>query len=160
MGHCPCLHCFVTKDEIVALGTKADMHWHGNHCTNNHDFQIMHTCKLIFEKGYAVAGKAIDAVLGDGCLVPTIICSFFFLFSIFTLLISYLLFQNVFSLNLGGFGFNHHQMFVADQLHEFELSVWKATFTHLLHILYAAGGNLIQELNHRCVVSQFYTKLT
>jgi|SRR5882762_3182728 len=76
------------------------------------------------------------------------------------LLISDSSFQNAFSSKLGRFGFNHHQMFVVDQLHEFELGVWKATFTHLLRILYTAGGNLIQDLNHRYVVSQFYTKLT
>jgi hypothetical protein len=41
-------------------------------------------------------------------------------------------------------------MFVPDVLHEFELGVWKATFTHLMRILYAAGGNGIQALNWRC----------
>ena len=76
------------------------------------------------------------------------------------LLISNLSFQNAFSSKLGGFGFNHHQMFVVDQLHEFELGVWKATFTHLLRILYAAEGNLIQDLNHRYVINRIYTKLT
>jgi len=34
-------------------------------------------------------------------------------------------------------------------MHEFELGVWKATFTHLLRILYAQGGDSIQELNKR-----------
>ena len=40
-------------------------------------------------------------------------------------------------------------MFVPDLLHEFELGVWKATFTHLMRILYAYGDNTIQELNRR-----------
>ena len=43
-------------------------------------------------------------------------------------------------------------MFVPDLLHEFELGVWKATFTHLMRILYACGGTAIQILNHRCVL--------
>jgi hypothetical protein len=47
-------------------------------------------------------------------------------------------------------------MMVVDLLHEFELGVWKATFTHLLRILYAAEGNLIQELNNRCVFVCLY----
>jgi hypothetical protein len=38
-------------------------------------------------------------------------------------------------------------MFVVDLLHELELSVWKAIFTHLMHILFAVGGTAIQELN-------------
>lgn len=40
-------------------------------------------------------------------------------------------------------------MLVVDLLHEFELGVWKAIFTHLMHILYAAGGSVVQQLNSR-----------
>jgi hypothetical protein len=40
-------------------------------------------------------------------------------------------------------------MFVVDLLHEFELGVWKAIFTHLLQVLYAAGDDKIQTLNKR-----------
>jgi hypothetical protein len=46
-------------------------------------------------------------------------------------------------------------MYVPDLLHEFELGVWKATFKHLLRILYAHGGGAIQELNKRYVLLQF-----
>jgi hypothetical protein len=41
-------------------------------------------------------------------------------------------------------------MFVPDVLHEFELGVWKAIFTHFMRILYAAGNSSIQALNWRC----------
>jgi hypothetical protein len=40
-------------------------------------------------------------------------------------------------------------MFVPDLLHEFELGVWKATFTHLMRILHAYGNDSIQNLNAR-----------
>ena len=40
-------------------------------------------------------------------------------------------------------------MFVPDLLHEFELDVWKAIFTHLMRNLYANGQNSIQQLNER-----------
>jgi len=40
-------------------------------------------------------------------------------------------------------------MFVVDLLHEFELGVWKATFTHLMRILFVAGGDPMQTLNSR-----------
>ena len=40
-------------------------------------------------------------------------------------------------------------MFVVDLLHKFELGVWKAVFTHLMRIFYAAGGDCIQKLNER-----------
>jgi hypothetical protein len=44
-------------------------------------------------------------------------------------------------------------MLVVDLLHEFELGVWKALFTHLIRILYAAapGGSLVAELDQRYV---------
>ena len=44
-------------------------------------------------------------------------------------------------------------MFVPD-LHEFELGVWKAVFTHLMQILYASGNDAIQHLNRRYVSHQ------
>ena len=42
-------------------------------------------------------------------------------------------------------------MLVVDLMHEFELGVWKAIFTHLIRILYAASpsGTLVSELNKR-----------
>ena len=44
-------------------------------------------------------------------------------------------------------------MLVVDFLHEFELGVWKALFTHLIQILYAAApdGSLVAELDRRYV---------
>jgi hypothetical protein len=42
-------------------------------------------------------------------------------------------------------------MFAPDLLHEIELGVWKGLFTHLLRILYAAGGDTIVTLNARYV---------
>jgi len=59
--------------------------------------------------------------------------------------------QNTFSECLAKYGLDFHSMFVVDLLHEFELGVWKATFTHLLRILYAQGGDGIQILNKRLV---------
>lgn len=47
-------------------------------------------------------------------------------------------------------------MFVPDFLHEFELGVWKAIFTHLIRILYAAGGDAVTRLNERFVFITFF----
>lgn len=51
-------------------------------------------------------------------------------------------------------------MLVVDLLHEFELGVWKATFKHLIRLLYAAlpQGDLVAELDHRYVDSS-YTRI-
>ena len=40
-------------------------------------------------------------------------------------------------------------MLVVDLLHEFELGVWKALYTHLLRILDASDAALLNELDHR-----------
>lgn len=61
--------------------------------------------------------------------------------------------------------FNFFLMLVVDLLHEFELGVWKAIFTHLMHILCTAGGTLIQQLNYRyftdpAAPSLLFTKTT
>ncbi|KAG1872303.1 hypothetical protein DFJ58DRAFT_635155, partial [Suillus subalutaceus] len=50
---------------------------------------------------------------------------------------------NTFSVKLLPHGFNRFHMFVVDELHEFENGVWKAIFTHLMHILHAAGGDFV-----------------
>jgi hypothetical protein len=49
-------------------------------------------------------------------------------------------------------------MLVVDLLHEFELGVWKAVFSHLIRILYAAGasGRLVAELDRRFVTISYY----
>ena len=46
---------------------------------------------------------------------------------------------------------NIYSLFMPDLLHKFKLGVWKAVFTHLLHILYAHGEDAIVTLNHRYV---------
>jgi hypothetical protein len=48
-------------------------------------------------------------------------------------------------------------MLVVDLLHEFELGVWKAVFSHLIRILYAAGasGRLVAELDRRFVAISY-----
>lgn len=44
-------------------------------------------------------------------------------------------------------------MLVVDLMHEFELGVWKALFTHLIRILHAAAphSGLVAELDRRYV---------
>jgi hypothetical protein len=57
--------------------------------------------------------------------------------------------QNTFSQCIMDEHFNFFLMFIVDLLHELELGVWKALFTHLMRILFTAGGTAIQELNFR-----------
>jgi hypothetical protein len=59
--------------------------------------------------------------------------------------------ENAFAERLGRFGFTPYPMLVVDLMHEFELGVWKATFIHVIRVLYAAspGGGAVAELNRR-----------
>ncbi|KAF8873129.1 hypothetical protein BD779DRAFT_1613708 [Infundibulicybe gibba] len=53
-----------------------------------------------------------------------------------------------------GPSFNPSTMLVVDLLHEFELGVWKALFTHLIRLVHAAGrgsDDLVVELDKRCI---------
>jgi hypothetical protein len=63
--------------------------------------------------------------------------------------------QNIFAEKLGSLGLNPFKMLVVDLMHEFELGVWKAVFSHLVSILYAAGasGRLVVELDRRYVTA-------
>ena len=68
--------------------------------------------------------------------------------------------KNIFPEKLGIFGFDPYQMLIVDLMHEFELWVWKAVFTHLIHILYTAGssGGLVSELDKWYMFAIFPTE--
>ena len=48
-------------------------------------------------------------------------------------------------------GFDPYRMLVVDLMHEFELGIWKSTFSHIIRVLYAAvpGGKAVSDLNSR-----------
>ncbi|KAJ3559339.1 hypothetical protein NP233_g11288 [Leucocoprinus birnbaumii] len=129
LGGCPCPRCTIKKEHIAELGTAADRQRRSQECSDNHQrrFDINRVRELIFE-GWGVASAAANRILKPLSLVPT---------------------RNAFSEKLSKFGFDYHKMFVPDFLHEFELGVWKAVFTHLIRLLYASGDGAIQELNRR-----------
>lgn len=60
--------------------------------------------------------------------------------------------QNAFSHCLGSLpGFNLYRMLVPDLMHEIELGVWKALFSHLLRMLNCEGPDAVAEFNLRYV---------
>ena len=52
--------------------------------------------------------------------------------------------QSTFSERFASFGCNVYELFAPDLMHEFELGVWKGTFTHLIHMLIAAGRDALR----------------
>ncbi|KAJ7155302.1 hypothetical protein C8R46DRAFT_1296775 [Mycena filopes] len=128
-GGCPCPRCFVQKDQISEMGTKADMN---RRKTIREDTgwwrrKIDHVRTFIYEKGFLVAGAAVNRNLKPQSWVPT---------------------RNAFS-KLADHGFNLFSMFVPDLLHEIELGVIKSLFVHIIRILYGVGGDCVAKLDER-----------
>ncbi|ETW82716.1 hypothetical protein HETIRDRAFT_54372 [Heterobasidion irregulare TC 32-1] len=135
LAKCLCPRCMVEKTQVYKMGSKLDMRLRTktarvDNAQRRHTVEIAR--KIIYEQGYGIESMAVDALLANKSWVPT---------------------RNAFSSKLSKFGFNFYDLFVVDLLHEFELGVWKAIFTHLLRILWAAGGDKIQELNSRQVLT-------
>ncbi|PBK93718.1 hypothetical protein ARMGADRAFT_1046004 [Armillaria gallica] len=93
--------------------------------------------KLIYEQGYAINSEKVENLLKATSLVPT---------------------ENAFSKRLSQFLFQVFEILVVDQMHEFELGVWKALIIHLVHILNALGQSQVQESNSRHFVRLRRTK--
>ncbi|EPQ53855.1 hypothetical protein GLOTRDRAFT_44791 [Gloeophyllum trabeum ATCC 11539] len=131
MGQCPCPRCLVTKDKLADLGSKEDRTLRQQATRTDDDARrarVREARKLIYDAGYVVNGDRVEDVLKAESLVPS---------------------HNTFSARLSAFGFNFFRMLAVDLMHEFELGVWKAVFTHLIRILEAHDVNTVNELNRR-----------
>ncbi|GBE78097.1 hypothetical protein SCP_0109790 [Sparassis crispa] len=84
--------------------------------------------KAVYELGKTIKSTVVEALLAAYSFVPT---------------------SNAFSEKLSPLGFNLFGMLVVDLMHEFELGVWKAVFTHLIRILVAVGGDAVAKFNYR-----------
>ncbi|KIJ50228.1 hypothetical protein M422DRAFT_245470 [Sphaerobolus stellatus SS14] len=129
---CLCPRCYITKDKVHEMGMVRDMNNREKNVRKDdhprrYDIQKAHS--LIYEKGVPVNGAAVESILKPLSRVPT---------------------MNAFSERLQMRGFEYHPIFVVDFLHEIELGVWKATFMHLIRLLYAQDSkNAPHELNQR-----------
>lgn len=110
--------------------------------------------EFIYEQNFGVTSKAVENLLKGQSLVPTEVR----ITSNQSNETNALL-QNAFSKRLGHLGFDMYHMFVVDLLHEFELGIWKAVFTHLIRILYATDKSLVHELDRR-YVNSYYRNVT
>ncbi|KAI0040823.1 hypothetical protein FA95DRAFT_1527233 [Auriscalpium vulgare] len=130
-GRCPCPRCFVTKDQIPEVATPADMESRKDIRVDDEVRQktVKKARRQLFTHARSITSDPVKTLLDATSMTPTI---------------------NAFSkLNTTTVPFNFHKMLVVDLLHEFELGIWKAVFTHLLRLLYALGGDRIARLNER-----------
>ena len=113
-------------------------------------YSVNMACVCIHEDGERVNSKWTEVKLGETLAVPVRVSLIVHHSNVARIITR---FQNAFSMCLSEQGFDFYRMLVPDLMHEFELGVWKAIFTHLMSILYANGSNSIQVLNKRYIVS-------
>ncbi|KAI0350553.1 hypothetical protein OH77DRAFT_1488941 [Trametes cingulata] len=119
------------KAKIHLMGTVNDMHARTTNIRKDTSWlqsSIAAARRNIFQFGAPPEGSTVEGILGATSTTPT---------------------RSAFSIRLAQFGFDIYRILVPDLLHEFELGVWKATITHLVRILIAAGGRSVQELDKR-----------
>ncbi|THH19983.1 hypothetical protein EUX98_g8669 [Antrodiella citrinella] len=87
--------------------------------------------EAVYKYGKGVKSTVVESLLAEESLVPTTNA-----FSDFA--------QKVLPVT-----FNFFVMLVVDLMHEFELGVWKAVFTHLIRIIVSLGDSVVQEFNLR-----------
>ncbi|KAL1711754.1 hypothetical protein EV715DRAFT_297737, partial [Schizophyllum commune] len=125
-GLCPCPWCLVEKSKVDRLGLRRDMATRISKARRVLADYVTWARNAIYKFAHPIGGKVVEMILKPYSAVPTV---------------------NAFSDKLGP-NFNPSDMFVVDLMHEFELGVWKAIFTHLIRILYAADP-LVTTLNER-----------
>ncbi|TFK47770.1 hypothetical protein OE88DRAFT_1714347 [Heliocybe sulcata] len=131
LGSCPCPRCKTPKAKISEIRMKRDeaRQLKDARVDDSYFRRLVEKARnFIYRDVKGVKSSWVESLLGKESLVPT---------------------KNAFSDKLSRFGFNVFSVLVIDLLHEFELGVWKATFTHLLQILYAQGDDAIQRLNQQ-----------
>ncbi|TBU51624.1 hypothetical protein BD310DRAFT_833925 [Dichomitus squalens] len=132
LARCACPDCTTDKCDFWRMGTKRDMAARLKNARK--DTSILHDAiararRWIFEDGTAPDGNNIKQTkLGLFSMAPV---------------------RSAFSQRFASIGLNMYKLFVPDLMHEFELGVWKGTFTHLVRILIAAGRDGVQKLDGR-----------
>lgn len=76
LGGCPCPRCLIPKERIHNLGMFRDRQQRASlQRVNNNQLQvkIQAARRFIYEKNYAVDSKAVETLLKDESLVPTLV---------------------------------------------------------------------------------------
>lgn len=134
-GLCPCPWCIIPKVEMDKMGTKPDDTSRLKKAQEFLQLLVAQAQVEIYHAGSSITGIAVERLLKATSSVPTMVCESF----LFCVTCHNFWAQNTFVRCLGN-GFDISRMLVVDMMHKFELGVWKALFTHLLRVLYAASG--------------------
>ncbi|KAI0651092.1 hypothetical protein C8Q79DRAFT_898265 [Trametes meyenii] len=132
LARCPCPRCLVAKADIPETVAPDDIEPLAPPRMDSKQQQrnIRKARKLILKDGRSLASKRVKDLLDARSLNPI---------------------EPAFSTRLFPLGVNVYDLFAPDLMHEFELGVWKGTFTHLLHLVAAQGDDILKEFNCRSV---------
>ncbi|KAF7372464.1 C2H2-type domain-containing protein [Mycena venus] len=130
-GFCLCPRCLVEKGNVDKMGTPSDMRSRLTRIRTYFWDKVQQARDAIYKAAFAVTSDWVENILKEYSLVPTV---------------------NAFSELLRPYGAEMFPILVVDLLHEFELGVWKAVFTHIIRVLYAIperGTEAVIEFNRR-----------
>nr|GAT49693.1 predicted protein [Mycena chlorophos] len=131
LGKCPCPRCLLPKEQVPDMGMDLDQKRREKLVRIDDDHRRSRIARVrtwIYEWGYRIKAAAVERWLSPFSEVPT---------------------SNAFSDRLSRFNFNPFKMLVPDFMHEFELGVFKAFFTHLLRVFQVYSHNCIVQLDYR-----------
>ncbi|KAL0062417.1 hypothetical protein AAF712_010696 [Marasmius tenuissimus] len=129
LGNCLCVRCIIQKCHVRLLGTHADSRWRISQRRTDSIIRqnLVKTARWhIFVDGRGVESSIVKQLLDNLSLTPII---------------------NIFSKKLFPLGFDIYSLLTVDQLHEFEIGVWKAVLTHLIRMLLALKDSSIKTLD-------------
>ncbi|KAF8233087.1 hypothetical protein L208DRAFT_1142259, partial [Tricholoma matsutake] len=109
-----CPQCTTPTAEFNKLGHQQDMKGRITQSQSYLSSLVNRARDCIYCAGYTINATAVERMLRPMSLVPT---------------------ANAFAERLGCFGFNPYPMLIVNLMHEFELGVWKAMFTHIIRVL-------------------------
>ena len=78
LGRCPCPHCLIPLDHVANMGMRQDMAQCRTLAQIDNVKQrnrVEMAREKIYEKGYVVDSKAVEAFLQEDSLVPTAVCA-------------------------------------------------------------------------------------
>ncbi|KAL1759929.1 hypothetical protein FB107DRAFT_270653 [Schizophyllum commune] len=126
LGDCPCPRCLMPRQRIDLMGLVRDIRYRAAHVRKVLVDAVRSARDRIYNRGAPITGVAVERLLKDTSSTPTL---------------------NAFVELLDGIDVS--RLLVVDFMHEVELGVWKALFTHLIRVLYAADSSLVVKLNER-----------
>ncbi|KAI5893687.1 uncharacterized protein SCHCODRAFT_02666771 [Schizophyllum commune H4-8] len=126
-GICVCPRCLMPRDKLECMGMVSDMKYRLTHARTYLKWAVERARNLIYNMATPITGPAVERLLKATSSVPT---------------------KNAFKIDELD-NIDVSRFLVVDFMHEFELGVWKAFFTHSIRLLYAIDSALVKELNKR-----------